>query len=288
MQQNILNFLWIFPKRCIQIEVIFFCQCLQDRICKRSRLLTALPPQHGNRALVDAQRAIGNHQVRIKFHLISESVALRTCPERVVERKASGLDFINADTAVRARKALGKRQHFLIASHAFYKQKSLRQVQDIFDRIRQSAFDSRLHNQTVNDDFDIMLDILIQLDILRQLIQIAVNADSHIAASRRAFQHLLMPSLSSAHNGRKQLQPRSFRKCHDLIHHLIDALFLDLLAAVRAMRNADSRIQQTEIVINLCYCSDSRTRVTVRRFLINRNRRRKSFDLFHIRLLHLS
>ena len=74
----------------------------------------------------------------------------------------------------------------------------------------------------------------------------------------------------------------------EVIHHLIDALFLDLLAAVRAMRNADSRIQQTEIVINLCYCSDSRTRVTVRRFLINRNRRRKSFDLFHIRLLHLS
>ena len=26
-----------------------------------------------------------------------------------------------------------------------------------------------------------------------------------------------MPSLSSAHNGRKQLQPRSFWKCHDLI-----------------------------------------------------------------------
>ena len=40
-------------------------------------------------------------------------------------------------------------------------------------------------------------------DYFRQLIQIAVNADSHIAASRRAFQHLLMPSLSSAHNGRK-------------------------------------------------------------------------------------
>ena len=85
MQQNILNFLRIFPKRCIQIEVIFFCQCLQDRICKRSRLLTALPPQHGNRTLVDAQRAVRNHQVGIKLHLISKSVTLRACPERVVE-----------------------------------------------------------------------------------------------------------------------------------------------------------------------------------------------------------
>jgi len=44
--------------------------------------VAALPPQHGNRALVDAQRTVRNHQVGIKLHLISKSVTLRACPEK--------------------------------------------------------------------------------------------------------------------------------------------------------------------------------------------------------------
>ena len=48
-------------------------------------------------------------------------------------------------------------------------------------------------------------------------------------------------------------------------------LFCDNLPTLRAMRDADSRIQQTKVIVDLRHRSHRRTRVSVCRLLINRN-----------------
>ena len=80
-------------------------------------------------------------------------------------------------------------------------------------------------NQTVYNDLDIVLDILLQNDILRQIIQIAIHR-SH------AHSHSFLPWSSSFScvpfrprtTGAKKLDLRTFRQCHDLIYHLINGL----------------------------------------------------------------
>ena len=145
-----------------------------------------------------------------------------------------------------------------------------------------------LYHQTIYHDVDIVLDIFIQFDLFRQFIHAAVDPYPDITASLGALQHLGMLALAASDHVGQQLDLRAFSHVHDLIHHLIYSLLGNLSATLRAVGNTDSRIQQTEIVINLCYRTYGRTRVTVGGFLVNGDSGGQSFDAFHIGLLHLA
>ena len=128
-----------------------------------------------------------------------------------------------------------------------------------------------------------MFQVLIQRNLLGQLILAAVDHHADIAAAFCLFEHLFVSSLAAAHNRREKLDFR-----HDLIDHLVHRLAADDFSALRAVRNTDSRVQKTEVIVNLRHGSDGGTRVPVRRFLIDRNSRRQAFDAVHIRFFHLS
>lgn len=53
------------------------------------------------------------------------------------------------------------------------------------------------------------------------------------------------------------------------------------------MRLTGTRKQQTQIIVNLRHRAHVRTRIAARCLLVDRNRRTKSFDIIHIRLIHL-
>ena len=133
-----------------------------------------------------------------------------------------------------------------------------------------------------------MLDILFQADLLCQLVHVSIDPHPNIPALLRLLQKLGMGSFPSSHDRRQKLDFCPLRQFHNLICHLIHRLLFDLLTAVWAVWNPDSRIQETEIIIDLCYRSYSRTWVPVRRFLINGNCRGKSLNTLYIRLFHLS
>ena len=97
-----------------------------------------------------------------------------------------------------------------------------------------------------------MLDVLIKLDfLLREIILISIHTNAHIARSSRSFQDLLMASLLAPHHRGEHQDLRPLRKKPDTIHHLIYRLLLNHPAALRAMGNSDSRIQEAEIIIDL-------------------------------------
>ena len=112
------------------------------------------------------------------------------------------------------------------------------------------------------------------------------NAD--ISAFLCLCKNLCMLPFSSSYYRCQKLNLRPFRQCHKFIYHLIHRLFFDFFPTLWTMRNPNSCIKQTEIIINLRYCSYRRTRITVCRFLVNGNRRRKSLYTFHIWFFHLS
>ena len=285
VDQDILHLIAVLLKGRIQTEIICLCQRLQNGVSKAARLIAGLPAHNDDGALVDAPALIRNHQVHVKFHLVSQAVALRTGAKGIVEGKAPRLNLIDADPAVRAGKALAE-GHGLPADHV-YKQQPFRERQHAFDGIREPSVDSGLHHKTVHHDLDVVLDIFIQFDLFRQLIHASVHPDTHVAAASGPLQHLDVLALSSPDHRGQKLNPGSLRQRHDLIHHLIHGLLFDLLAALRAVRNADSGIEQTEIVINLRHRSHRGAGIPVGGFLIDGNGGGKPFDLFHVGLFHL-
>ena len=286
VDQNVMNLLGIILEGSIQIKIVFLRQCPQNSIGKAGLVRTGLPAHDRDGSLIDAESLVRDHQILVEFHLISQAEAYRAGTERIVEGKASGLHFADTDTTVRTGKALAESHRF--AADHIHHQQPLCQFQYVFNRVCQTALNTILYHQTIYHDVDIVLDIFIQFDLFRQFIHAAVDPYPDITASLGTLQHLGMLALAASDHRGQQLDLRAFSHVHDLIHHLIYSLLGNLSATLRAVGNTDSRIQQTEIVINLCYRTYGRTRVTVGGFLVNGDSGGQSFDAFHIRLLHLA
>ena len=79
-----------------------------------------------------------------------------------------------------------------------------------------------------------------------------------------------MGSLPSPHYRGKELDLRLLWKFHDLIHHLVHRLFLDLFPTLRTVRNSDSCIEQPEIVIDLRHRPYRGAGIPVGGLLVNR------------------
>ena len=74
---------------------------------------------------------------------------------------------------------------------------------------------------------------------------------------------------------------------HDLVDDLLGRLRGDRPAAVEAVRLADPRPQQAQVVVDLGDRADRRPRVARRRLLVDRDRRRQPLDRVDVRLVHL-
>ena len=97
-----MDFLWIVLKWRVQRKIIFFTERVKNRIGKTLLIRTRLPSHYGNRPFADAQSLIRNHQILVKFHLVTKSGTLRAGTKGIVEGKTSWLHFLNADTTIRA------------------------------------------------------------------------------------------------------------------------------------------------------------------------------------------
>ena len=95
-----------------------FVQCIKDCSCKTALICAGLPAHDHNSSLGNTQRFIRNHQINIKFHLISQTKTIRAGSKRIIKRKASRLDLINTDLTIRAGKALTECLHSTI--HRIY------------------------------------------------------------------------------------------------------------------------------------------------------------------------
>ena len=78
-----------------------------------------------------------------------------------------------------------------------------------------------------------------------------------------------MLALAPAHNRGKNLNFAAFRQCQHLIDNLIDRLLTDFPAADGAMGDADSRVEQTQIVVNLRHRADGGAGILGGGFLID-------------------
>ena len=265
VDDHILNFFRQILERCIKAEFVLLGKCAEHGVTKAGVFVGRLPSHHNDTSVIDGKALVRDHEIRIKLHLVAKSHTVRACAEGIVEGKASGLDLRNTDSTVRTRKTLAKAK--LLSVYYIHKKKSLRKLKGILYGIRKSAAEILIvisYHNSVYDNLDVVLNILIKLDLLfGNVILAAIDPGSYITCTLSSVQSLLVFTLFTSDNRCKDLELGSVAQGHDLIAHLIHSLSADLSSAIRTVRNTDPGIEKSEVIVDLRNCSNGRSRVLV-------------------------
>src|SRR5216684_39497 len=141
-------------------------------------------------------------------------------------------------------------------------------------------------NQAVNHHLDSMFFLFIQVNFIAQVINFAIHAHAHIARTAHILKDIFILALASLHKWSKQHNARIFRESEHRIDNLLDGLLAYLAPAFRAVGMADTRVQQSHIIINLGHGPNRRARIMRGSLLVNGDGGRESVDMVDIRLLH--
>ena len=242
-------------------------------------------PRH-ERAVVDRDRRIGDEQVGIDLLLRAEAGAARARAVRRVEGEDPRLQLGQRDAVVGAGEVLGEEQ-LLAALHEIDRHEPLRKPGRGLDRLREPEPQVGPHHEAVDDDLDRVLVLLVELGhALLEHVLLAVDLDAREPVPRQVLEDVLVLALAVAHDRRVDGEAGSVLELQHLVDDRVEALPRDRLAADRAVRPPDSRVEEAQIVVDLGHGADRRARVARGRLLVDRDRRTEAVDVVDVRLLH--
>src|SRR5260370_6535362 len=158
------------------------------------------------------------------------------------------------------------------------------------DGLFETRGDARLDEQAVDHDFDGVVLALVEGRKIVERVKLAVDANADVAVLREFFKFLAIRAFSSAHDGRENHDAvigLADLAVQDGLDNLLAGLARDGLAAIRAVRYADGRVDDAEIVVNFGDGADSGTRRARGGFLLDGDGRREAFDDVDFGALHL-
>ncbi len=164
----------------------------------------------------------------------------------------------------------------LVPRHDLNLDDALGQPQRRFERVGQATLDVVLHDESVDDDFDRVVLVPRQLHVgaVVQVDLLAVDAGAGEALPHDVVEQSFVFALAATHDRCQHGKARSLRQLQDAVDDLLRALAAHNRTVVRAMRDADPRIQEPEVVVDLGDGADRGARVARRRLLVDRDRRR--------------
>ena len=115
---------------------------------------------------------------------------------------------------------------------------------------------------------------------------LAVDADAAVALQPELLEQLLELALAAADDRRHHQEAGPLGQGHHPVGDLLDRLPLDRLTALGAVRLADPRPEQAQVVVDLGHRPDRRARVPRGGLLVDRDRRARALDRVDVRLLH--
>ncbi len=182
------------------------------------------------------------------------------------------------------RELLGEEHRLSV--HDVDRDEPVRERRRRLDRLGQALAEVGLEHEPVDDHVDLVLELLVEDDLLLEQAHLAVDLDAREAVGSQLLEHVAELALAVAHDRRVHREPRPLGQRQDLLHDLVEALPRDRPAADRAVRPADPRVEQAEVVVDLGDRPDRRARVAGGRLLVDRDRRREPLDRVDVGLLH--
>ena len=155
------------------------------------------------------------------------------------------------------------------------------------DRVGQALAHVVAHHQAVDDDRDVVLVLLVEHDRLLEHAQAVVDLHAREAVGPQLLEQLAVLALAAAHDRGHHHEPCALAELHHLVDDLLGRLAHDRPAADGAVRVADARVQQAQVVVDLGDRADGRARVARGGLLVDRDRRREPLDGVDVGLVHL-
>ena len=183
-----------------------------------------------------------------------------------------------------AGEPLGERQ--LLPVHDVDRHEPVGERERGLDRVGQAVAQVRLRDEPVDDHVDRVLVLLVELDLLLEQPLLPVDPDAGEALVAQALEQVAELPLAVAHHRGVDGELRPLRELEHLVDDRLDRLARDRPAADRAVRAADARVEQAQVVVDLRDGADGGARVARRRLLVDRDRGRETLDRVHVRLLH--
>ena len=143
-------------------------------------------------------------------------------------------------------------------------------------------------HEPVDDHLDRVLLVALELELGRQVDDLTVDPGAREALPRELVEQRVVLALAAAHHRREHLEPGAVGQLQHPVDDLLRRLAGDELAAVRAVRHADPRVEQAQVVVDLGDRADGGARVARRRFLVDRDRGRQALDEVDVGLVHLA
>ena len=160
------------------------------------------------RALVDADRPVGDHQVGVDLLREPEAVARRAGAVRVVEGEDARLDLRQRDAAVDAGELLAEGELAAVAGE-LHVHEAVGEGGGGLDGVGEPPPQPLLHHQPVDDDVDVVLELLVEVDVLLELAHLAVDLDPGEAVRAQLLEQLAVLALAPAHDRREDAEARA-------------------------------------------------------------------------------
>ena len=194
-------------------------------------------------------RGIHHDLHRIERPAAAQASASLAGAERAVEGKRAWLELRNARAAVRAGEFL--RIQTLLSVHDRYLYQTARELRGRLDGCREALLYLGLNEQAVNDYFDGVVLPPVEGDLLIKRAQHAVDARPHESLPGQLVQLFLVFALAPAYDRRQNHHAFLRPQREHLFENLFAGLARDLVAAVRAMRHSDRRVEYAQVIVNL-------------------------------------
>ena len=254
-------------------------------------LFQRFEPVDGDGSAAQGEFFIGNEPVDGDALHFPQPRTMRTGADGIVEREHTRLQLAEGNAVLLAGIGLRKLQFlrlpFSFTGCRLHNEMSVGNGKRVFHRIGKARLHSLAQNQAVHNNFNVVFLVFIQHDLLGKVIEVSVHPDANIAAFFCVGKHFFVHTFLRADDGGEDDKTRTLRQGKDAVNDLIGGLLTDLLAANRAMRNADARIEQSEIIVNLGDRSHRGTRVFGGGFLVDGNGGGKPLDGINVGFIQL-
>ncbi len=143
-------------------------------------------------------------------------------------------------------------------------------------------------DQPVNDGFDGVVLVAVELDLVVHLMHFAVDAHADEAGFAYVVEDALVVALAVLDQRGQHLEARAGGHGQHVADDLLGRLRHYRATADRAMGRAHAGEEQAQVVVDLRHRAHGRARVLADALLIDRHRRTEALDVVDVGLLHLA
>ena len=209
---------------------------------------------------------VGDDQLGVHLLAEAKSRAVRARAVGGVEGEGARLDLVEGQRVViRAGALLGETaaalRVVLVQVDAIDDDEAIGQAQRGLDRIGEALAHALADDKAVDNDLDRVFEFLLQLGGILETHGLAVDDRARVALGAQFVDEILVLALAAAHDRGKDLEARALVHRAHAVDDLLGCLCLDARPALGAVRDAGTRVEQTQVVVDLRDRADRRARV---------------------------